>query len=289
MARRKSSQPLPKPAKANLTRPRDEVARKLQDRIELGRQFRTANFQSKADLDAWKLERRKWREFNIDYLRTAFDNDSIADEFGDISEWAGMWVNMSLADEIDSLQTATERMIAKLQSILERLELYEQVVPVETTLIPVEPEYGLEVFIVHGHDDAVKTTVARLVEQLGLRPIILHEQADLGDTIIEKFERHAGTVGFAIGLLTPDDVGRSANGDENELRSRPRQNVILELGFFLGKLGRKRVRMLYVDGVELPSDVDGVVYIPLSDGAWQFRLAKEMKASGLDVDLNKLT
>lgn len=143
-----------------------------------------------------------------------------------------------------------------------------------------------EVFIVHGHDDGVKQAVARFLEQLELSPTILHEQPNLGRTLIEKFEQHAQTT-FAVILLTPDDVGKTKEGDE-ELKPRARQNVILELGYFLGVLGRERVCPLVTEGVEIPSDYDGVAYVPLDDsGGWRLELIRELKAAGFDVDANR--
>lgn len=143
-----------------------------------------------------------------------------------------------------------------------------------------------EVFIVHGHDEAAKQTIARFIEQLELTPVILHEQSNKGRTIIEKFEDHSN-VGFAVVLMTPDDVGASVNDKEN-LKPRARQNVILELGFFLGKLGRERVCAL-LKGVEVPSDYDGVLYILMDQQeGWRLKLAKEIKAAGIDIDLNKV-
>ena len=141
-------------------------------------------------------------------------------------------------------------------------------------------------FIVHGHDDSAKEAVARFLEKLGLEPIILHEQPNQGRTIIEKFEDHAD-VAFAVVLLTPDDVG-GLRDEPLDLKPRARQNVILELGFFLGKLGRQRVCPLVKGDVETPSDYDGVVYTKLDDaGGWQMKLVKELKAVGFDVDANK--
>ena len=147
---------------------------------------------------------------------------------------------------------------------------------------------GNDVFIVHGHHEALKQQVARTVDRLtGAAPIILHEQPDGGRTIIEKFETYAGDVGFAVVLLTADDRGGSASTDE--LRARARQNVVFELGYFIGRLGRSRVTVLYEGGVELPSDMSGVLYTPADDaGAWHLKLAREMKAAGIPVDLNKL-
>ena len=293
MARKKASraaQPERQP-RPSLVKPRDDVAQKIREQIEKGKEIRTAEVRSEAEFDELKLKRDQWRDFATEYLRTAFSNDSIADEFADIHAWGGMWMNMSTAELLQSFQEGTAKQIGKLESVLGRLELFEEsgFSPESIgTPVHVEQEFGSEVFIIHGHDEAVKNSAARFVEKLGLTPIILHEQADRGDTVIEKFERHAGQVGFAIGLLTPDDMGRRASEGDEALQPRARQNVILETGFFLGKLGRPRVRILYRQGVELPSDMDGIFYIPIDDDAWQLRLAKEMKAAGLEFDANRL-
>lgn len=144
-----------------------------------------------------------------------------------------------------------------------------------------------KVFIVHGHEHGVKEEVARFIEKLGLEPIILHEQPNKGRTIIEKFEDYAD-VHFAIVLLMGDDFGK-AKEDSKDLRLRARQNVILELGYFLGKLGRDKVCAVYENGVEIPSDYSGVLFVPLDkSGKWKFDVVKELKAAGFDVDVNKL-
>ena len=143
-------------------------------------------------------------------------------------------------------------------------------------------------FIVHGHDQAAKHTIAGFVRRLGLNPIILDEQASKGQTIIEKFEENADEVGFAIVLLTPDDVG-APKDKQDEFKPRARQNVVLELGYFMAKLGRDRVCPLLKDEVEKPSDIDGLVYVPMDNfNGWQLKLAKEMKQAGLPVDPEKL-
>ncbi|NRF72320.1 nucleotide-binding protein [Aquincola sp. S2] len=105
---------------------------------------------------------------------------------------------------------------------------------------------------------------------------------------MEKFEAHAPDVDFAIVLLSPDDVGHRA-GHEDEVRPRARQNVILELGYFIGALGRKKVCVLHKGNVELPSDYVGVLYLAFDErGAWKGELAREMKASGMTIDFNKV-
>jgi predicted nucleotide-binding protein len=153
---------------------------------------------------------------------------------------------------------------------------------------PVRAERSRKVFIVHGHDGAAKHAVARFVESLDLDAVILHEQANEGRTIIEKVEAYGDDVGFAIVLLTPDDDGCKKGG---ELRSRPRQNVIMELGYFIGKLSRKHVCALKTDDdIELPSDILGVVYQTFEPDShdWKMALGKELKAAGYKIDFNKV-
>lgn len=143
-----------------------------------------------------------------------------------------------------------------------------------------------KVFIVHGHDEAAPVMVARFVEGLGFEAIILHEQRNKGRTIIEKLEAFSD-VGFAIVLFTPDDVGRAVGDDK--LQARARQNVVLELGYFIGKLGRGRVAAIRKGDVEWPSDYNGVVYLDLdAGGGWQKKLAEELDEAGYDIDFNKV-
>lgn len=149
------------------------------------------------------------------------------------------------------------------------------------------PSTSKNIFIVHGRDEKLKETVARLVTKLGYNPVILHERPNGGRTVIEKFEANADAC-FAIALLTPDDVGSlKEDAPSATLKPRARQNVILEFGYFLGRLSRKRVCAITAGEIEIPSDYAGVVYIPLdAAGAWQFLLIREMKEAGLSVDAN---
>jgi predicted nucleotide-binding protein len=142
-----------------------------------------------------------------------------------------------------------------------------------------------KVFIVHGHDSAAREAVARFVERIGFQAVILAEQANQGRTIIEKVEAH-GDVGFAVVLLTPDDQGCVRGGT---LQPRPRQNVLLELGYFLGRLGRANVCALATAStMELPTDFAGVVWESFDpSGGWKAALARELRAAGFEVDLNK--
>lgn len=143
------------------------------------------------------------------------------------------------------------------------------------------------VFVVHGHDEAALHSLARFLEKLGLEAIVLREQPDQGRTIIEKFEAMAAEVGFAVVLLTPDDLGGAVKSESPDPRAR--QNVVFELGYFAGKLGRGRVCLLRKGYVEVPSDLYGVIYTDMdaADG-WQTKLVRELKAAKLEFDANKL-
>lgn len=146
------------------------------------------------------------------------------------------------------------------------------------------------IFIVHGHNDKMKESVARVVEKLGLEPVILHEQPNKGRTIIEKFTDYS-EVDFAIILLSADDFGYVKDAEPKNGKFRARQNVILELGFFLGKLGRQKVLALFEtnDQFEFPSDYIGVLYTPFdSKGKWKFELVKELKANQFKVNANDI-
>lgn len=141
------------------------------------------------------------------------------------------------------------------------------------------------VFIVHGRDEETKQTVARFLEKLGLKVVILHERGNSGLTIIEKLAKHS-VVAYAVVLLTADDVGAMKTAEQT-LHNRARQNVVFELGYFMAKLGRENVCVIQRGDIELPSDSDGILYIPYdpSEG-WKLLLARELKDAGLDVDLN---
>ena len=140
--------------------------------------------------------------------------------------------------------------------------------------------------MVHGHDEGAREGVARFLEKIGLTAIILREQPNQGRTTIEKFVDYAGEVGFAVVLLTPDDLGGAA-ATEVQL-SRARQNVIFELGSFVGSLGRGRACLLRKGEVEIPSDLYGVVYTAMdSADGWKIELARELKEAGFEFDAAK--
>ena len=269
---------------AKLLIPREEAKARLEDRIQKGEDIleeEVGSANSLFDMENLRNSYYRWSGFNDDLLRRIFDNDQYYNEYQDV-----VFVELETPREV---HRKVHGDLNKLQSILDRLEL----MPVSSSLSSPENktgesvELGSDVFVVHGHDHDASDTVARFIERLGLKPIILREQPNRGRTIIEKFEDYSN-VGFAVVLMTPDDLGALAS-ERERLKPRARQNVVFELGFFIGKLGRERVCVLYEQDVEIPSDYDGVVYVPKDErGAWKQDLAKELNAAGIPVDMNKM-
>ena len=275
--------------KPSLLMPRAQVETVLKERIDKGKTLQSTQTQSIEQLDELRGEQKKWNAYNIEYLSRCFDVDSISKSHSKVYGWGAVIMSAGPQQRVKSFQDGIGSQITSLESILERLELIPE--PSSTTPThPSRPTHNTSdsnsVFIVHGHDEAAKTSVARFIEKLGLKAIVLHEQPNKGQTIIEKFESNAAGVGFAIVLLTPDDIAAQKDTpDKTSLRAR--QNVIMELGYFCGALGRDKVCVLYKEGVEIPSDYLGVIYTQLDDSeGWHLKLAKEMKEAKLDVDLN---
>lgn len=148
-----------------------------------------------------------------------------------------------------------------------------------------------KVFIVHGHDEELKNQIEIFLNDVGLEPIVLHRQADQGQTVIEKFEANSD-VSYAFILMTPDDVTYLSSEEskpDNERRkiSVARPNVIFEFGYFIGKLGRKRVCCIYKDGVTVPTDINGFIYKKVDKNVEEvaFRIIKDLKAIGIELKI----
>jgi len=276
------------PAPLELRVPRTDAEAKLVDRAAKGQVLVAAPIDSWEALELAEQAYSKWSSYNAELLRRLFTNESLAEEYSAFGMGFVTDVNESLGKRVSAHRDDIQKQIHRLDSIRGRLELYPEpvasVVSNQSSRAKSGPP-GRRVFVVHGHDEAARESVARYVERLGFEAVVLHEQANEGRTIVEKLE-HYSDVDFAVVLLTPDDVGATASSHE-QLRSRARQNVILELGFFVGKLGRKRVCALHKSSIELPSDMMGVVYVHLDEAAgWRLLLAKELRAAGFDIDMN---
>jgi predicted nucleotide-binding protein len=247
---------------------------------------------SKAEYDAAKGDYYTRVELNSDLLKRRFTTNAIHEEY---SSWfGGVFGPQSLAEDVEDFRKDVRDKIRRLVSIRERLSLIEEAASVQHAHEPgaakPRPKTGAAdtIFIVHCHNDAAKFAVHGFLRDItSLEPVILHNEPNRGQTIIEKFESVGASAGFAVVILTADDVGRAKDATDDNPRGR--QNVVFEFGFFVGSLGRHRVVVLYEKGVELPSDVNGLLYIPYDPGGvWKVLLAKELKAARIEVDAARL-
>jgi predicted nucleotide-binding protein len=142
---------------------------------------------------------------------------------------------------------------------------------------------GREVFIVHGRNHTIRDKVdLYLTKDLGLTTVVMQAGAMRGLTLPEKFEQAAKRAAFAVFLLTADDT-MSIDG---RVFRRARQNVVLEIGYFWGLLGRQgNVAFLVEDhpDMELPSDIVGIGLIPITSdlGETKLRLRQELEVAGI--------
>lgn len=280
-----------------------EFKKQLEDRINIGKELldiavKTVNSspyygrrQQSIEYDEKEKEDffsayHKWDDFNTDFLKRTFNNSE--NEYKKEYEDAYHLGSMFGSDDVVGDQKKTiKQKIGKLESIIERLVIItcdkqEKIIDTQNST-----QLSNKVFIVHGHDSLMKETTARVLSKLGLDPIILHEQPDGGRTIIEKFEENSSEVGYAIILLTADDEGKAKK--ETDMKARARQNVVFEMGYFIGKLGRKKVLLLLENGVEKPGDLDGVVYTPIdANDGWKLKLVKELKACKYNVSADNI-
>lgn len=278
---------------AELLISRDEAKSRLQERIQKGIEIRQIQINSMEALNVAKNEYSKWNAFNVELLKRIFTTEELAEEY---SHWFVASVSMrppSLGERITDLYKDIDQKIHRIDSIIERLEL----IPLSNATSTTTSSKNLirasvktkKVFVVHGHDEIAKTNLEVFLSEIGLEPIVLHRQADEGQTVIEKFEKHSD-VGYAFILLTPDEIAYIKSDDsktdserKKEFRARP--NVIFEFGYFVGKLGRSRVCCLYTGDVSLPSDVSGMIYKKYTTKIDEvaYSVIKDLKASGYEI------
>ena len=269
--------------------PRSIATKKVREVIKVGKELRNHPARRDSERDIANASAEHWCGDVKALLSRIVSDDSLAEQFGSWKkvEWTYIGDRERSEEAVErKYGSGLESKFSSLELILSSLEIYPEA-PEQTRSTQSVSATGTEVFVVHGHDHGTKETVARFIEKLGLEAIVLHEQPSRNMAIIEKFEQHSD-VAFAVVLLTPDDIGYPKSSPD-QARPRARQNVVLELGYFTGRLGRGRVCCLVVDDVEIPSDYAGVLYVQIdSSGAWRTTLAKEMKAAGCPVDMNKV-
>jgi predicted nucleotide-binding protein len=267
--------------------PPDQLKSELADRLACGQELLDQPVNDLVGFEARQNDYYTWYDYNKALLERSFDSRQLANEYQHVG--IGWPTDRPVQQRWEWLHQDISSDMRKLGSLQGRLGLFQVHSDVGARAVQStgSSAAGTQIFIVHGHDGEAKQTAARfLATLLGQQPVILHEQPDRGRTIIEKFEYYAAQASCAVVLLTADDTGGPVAGNQ---QPRARQNVVLELGFFLGKLGRDRVIILYEPGVELPSDIHGVLYTELDrTGAWRNAVARELQGIGLEVDTQAL-
>jgi predicted nucleotide-binding protein len=292
MARQRSTKgtQTPPTEPPHLLVPREQFESELVERIEAGRVLADAPLDNRAVLEAAQADYYTWNEYNQELLKRRFTNSTIADEY---SDWIGIaFSGRSFPEEVSDHREDVQRKLRRLDSIRKRIPLFEEAAVATAGKSakrgPATISAAETIFVVHGRNEAAKLGVQGFLRDVtSLDPVILHLQRNVGRTLIEKFEEEGADAAFAVVILTADDVGRA--NDEKDLHPRGRQNVVFEFGYFVSAIGRSRTAVLYEEGVELPSDIDGLVYIPYDPaGAWKLLLGRELKAAGIKVDANRL-
>lgn len=259
-------------------------------RVSSGRELLAEPLSTAAELQARRSGYNAWRDYNVQWLHDRL-GPPLAEEYAPRKGYPTWGVVPTVAQEIAELRGMIEHEIRQLESIATRLHFWldEGKSRLDDPSAPPATVDPAVIFVVHGDNAACAREVARMIgRSTGRDAVILREQPQDGRTAIERFDEVVTGAAFAVVVLTGDDEGRSRRELSDPCR-RGRQDVIFELGFFFGKLGRDRVVVLVEEGVEHPSAVNGLFYTELDRaGAWQQDLARAMGAAGIQVRINRL-
>lgn len=276
-----------------LTTSKEEFNKLLDERIAIGDELYNRPITTQTAFQKSREDFSDWHDYNSECLKHAFNKEyneykKRYDDAGTFSFGIIGGRTASPAEELKKFKNKVNSKLDNLKKLRAKTDLLKSTIQEKTVVS--EKSIVLDksqVFIVHGHDDEAKTKTARFIERLGLKSIILHEQASGSKTVIEKIEAYSN-VGFGIVLYTACDIG--AKAEENpKYKSRARQNVVFEHGFLNGKIGRENVCALVKGEIETPNDISGVVYVKMDeDDAWHLKIARELRNSGYEIDMNKL-
>lgn len=145
------------------------------------------------------------------------------------------------------------------------------------------------IFVVSGSDVEMKKAINEALTKLRLVPLILCEEPSQGRKIVERFDDYAD-VSFAIVLLSPDDFVYSKNEPPGKRKLKSRQDVVFDLGFLLGKLGKDNVLVFFreYEGFEIP-DFEGIKLAAFDNrGSWKLSLIRELSKSGFQLDSDRI-
>jgi predicted nucleotide-binding protein len=235
-----------------------------------------------------------WDEYNNEFLKRAFNygENEYRQSYNNAGATIGLtevFTGTNIHHPAYRWKTCKKRCEAKLDE-LESLLSKAELIPTqdEPSITRSFENYGISnkskptVFLIHGHDEEMKRNVQLFLTRGDIQDIVLHEQPDKNRTVIEKLIEEGSKADYVIALLSPDDL-------QDDGTFRARQNVLLEIGYFIGKLGRERVRLLRRSDTAIPSDLVGILYENYdSDGAWKIKMAREIEASGIPINIKKI-
>ena len=244
----------------------------------MGRQSDSVEY-DESSKSAFMSQYKLWDDYNTEIYQSSFtvSNNTYWHQYEQHS-----WNHFYSHDIVVDYKKQIKRPITQMQSDIKKVNLIECKLPEldtskNTMNVGTDLNNKNQVFVVYGHDQVLKLNVeAFLKDELKLDVVALDEKPNLGNTIIEKFEHYSKDAGFAVILMSPDD---EMNVD-GKIYKQARQNIVLELGYFMAKLGRERVCVVLRGDVEKPSDISGILYLPYEDN-WKYEFIKELQAVGI--------
>lgn len=267
----------------------DKFKEKLTEQILVGKKI----YDHDGTFSEMEKDYSQWDDYNNEYLKVVFN--IVENEYRNkyIMSTSSVGVKeVMFGVNINEPRYKLWKLKRKVEIKINELESLK----LRTDLIPIESENnfslpknsneflkdGPAVFIIHGYNNEMKKSVQVFLSRCELKDVVLHEQPDKSRTIIEKLIEEGATANYVIAVLSPDDL-------QSDGTLRARQNVILEIGYFIGKLGRDKVRLLIKESTSIPSDLQGILYDNYdSEGAWRINLAKEIMAVGIPINIDKL-
>lgn len=251
---------------------------------------RAEDIQGQAAYEEWDEALTRWIKIAGAAVRHVYDAKAGAD-FENTATPSSFVIGSGWGDDLRGDYKAAKRGVNELRSLVEQLPYANSVAASggpEQATVPAQSAGPPVIFLVHGHAHGVRAEVARFLERAGdhqYEVVILDEKASRGRTLVEKLEQHASPSQYAVVLLTGDDEG-GPKAKPDERNARARQNVVFELGWFCGQIGRENVTVLVESGIEKPSDIDGLVYVALDDD-WEKLVVRELCDAGFDFDTDR--
>lgn len=274
-----------------LTRPADRVRQQIVEAVAAGEEILREAPQDGTGLSRFRDEYLAWESHTAAMLDADFKVSGFLTQGprGEFNATAVSLLDLKISattipfERLPEVLTDIREKLRVLRSLDSRLDLYEPFVAGAPEARPPGPD--APIFLVHGRNLERRETVRRFLETVTDRQIVvLADQPNRGKDLLGKLLANAQEAGFAVVLLTADDIGGPSR---DEMLPRARQNVVFELGLFIALLGRDRVAALNDTTVEIPTDFSGVAYIPIDGESWQIELARELKAAGIAVSLDR--